>query len=1171
MKQRLLLHVMAVALIVSLPTSSVANTVRNHLQTVKDTVIKVTADWDFTLKAATPFGDNGFVDIVNTEHAVLIIEKVRPSATLNLLSHVLINGETAKDGANCQVKLYNRGTIIMPYAKDIKPLTVYSEQNFEGDAVNSFGLENSGGYMNTLSTTKLNNKIRSFKLKRGYMVTFSTLPSGRGYSRCFIAASADLEVKELPAVLDQKISSYRIFKWYDAGKKQLANYMNKEALTALNVQSSYDWAQGNDSFLPDFEWVPNHIYEDWPSSATIGGTSQSPHCKNNNEPRNSSDDHPQDLETILGNWENMMRTGLRLCSPASWDGSDYWNATGFLADFLDSIDARGWRCDLIDLHCYWAEGSFNNMHYWSDKYKRPIWISEWCWGASWNNNGAFANGVTAAQVKTALQNICTKLNGWDYVERYYYWNGERDPSKLYKDGALTPAGEYYASMTTDLAYKSTKYIPSAPKQKAASKLSVAYDKKARTAQLSWYDNNGEYNRAMTVERSDDKGTTWVTIDTIAQKENPSDYTFTDSKNVYDGVAYRIHILDLNGVNRNTAAVYTQIENVELGDALTVEGQPLYVGGNLLTNGDFSQGMQGWTSGTGETIGQPFFQVVRVGGPDGGSYLQAYGHQGANDAASLKTYVAVQPNTYYYIRCASRNGGSNMAVNVCPDNTSTGTAAVKFSNSGEWQDVYKTFNSGSNSYALISFSNLGAKAQFDKLELRQLFTTSEAAQADGVDHQPVDAEVLLAESAKQTIDSLLTVADVLVAYKYPTHNDLLTKVAAARVANAPADIISACEQLKEAVAVYLPMTEAATQPQSSRFTSTTGWETKVGTFTGGDQRTNTVGGKTCWNAWWSNLSASEGTAKTMEIRQTISGLTEGLYKMECKSTTEHYCLSDQHGYIVSGEEVQNTPYLTFDYFDLPTVGNMWETLTTPPVYVPNDGSVTIGFKSSKQGAVDNAWRQVGNSNSTGDKREGWWCATDFRLLFCPVMKMTVTPGQWATICLEYATTIPQGMKCYRVAGILKDHTRICLEELSELAAGQAAVYRSDAADLLFCEYGEAASEPISYTSQNNLRGYLRNGLANAGYYELIDGIWTAVTARKRSGANVAYLTSLDGLPEFDSWEGISLPIAGGTDGIQGVSTDIQPTTVYTIGGRRSANSRGVVIENRGKTIRKVLQK
>ena len=72
--------------------------------------------------------------------------------------------------------------------------------------------------MNTLTAVQLNNKIRSFKLKRGYMVTFSTQASGRGYSRCFIAASSDLEVAELPAVLDQKISSYRIFKWYDAGK-----------------------------------------------------------------------------------------------------------------------------------------------------------------------------------------------------------------------------------------------------------------------------------------------------------------------------------------------------------------------------------------------------------------------------------------------------------------------------------------------------------------------------------------------------------------------------------------------------------------------------------------------------------------------------------------------------------------------------------------------------------------------------------------------------------------------------------------------------------------------------------------------------------------------------------------------------------------------------------------
>lgn len=1185
MKQLSITLMMAVALIVGVPVSSIAaNTSKSYFVTLKDTTIKITGDWDYKLTHSTPFGDNGYVDIVNTEHAVLIIEKVKPSAMLKLLSHVKINGEAAKDGTNCQVKLYNRGTIIMPYAKDIKPLTVYSGQNFEGEAVNSFGLEHSGGFMNTLSEAKLNNKIRSFKLKRGYMVTFSTLPSGRGYSRCFIAANEDLEIKTLPAVLDNHISSYRVFKWYDASKVGVAARSGDNSLcSALNVTSTYTWGVGS-NMLPDVESVTQHTKEHWPSGAELGSATWTAHMKTNNEPLNQSDPDPCGIDDILRNWEELMATGLRLCSPSSWDGSDYWNGTGFLKQFFDSIDARGWRCDIIDLHGYWEEGSFSTyVNNWANAVKRPVWISEWIWGASWSGGkGIFTVAKTdderdnpsksiLNQNKSMVSNIVTNLNNNANVERYFYWDDERNCSRLEINGELTPTGEMYATINSGLAYDGKHdYIPVPPKQKSPTKFAVAYDKHNRTAQLTWYDNNGEYNQEMTVERTDDNGVTWKTVSTVTQKEAPSEYSFTDTENVYDGVGYRIHIVDMNGSSKNTATLYTQIDNVELGDALTVGGQPLYVGGDRLSNGDFNLGTQGWTSGTGETIGQPFFQVVPVGGPDGGNYLQAYGHQDANGAASLKTYVSVQPNTYYYVRCASRNGGSNMTVNACPDNTSAGTQAVKFSNSDEWQDIYKTFNSGDNSYVLISFYNLGAKAQFDKLELRPLFTTSEAAIADGEAHQPADTEPLRAEAAKKTIDSLLTVADVLVKYQYPTRDNLLAKAAAARSATTPADIISACEQLKEVVADYCPMTAATTQPQSPKFASTTGWETKVGTYTGGGQRINTAGGMTCWNAWWSNVSAAEGTAKTMEVRQTVKKLPEGLYALECKATTEHFCLSDQHGYIVSGEETQNTPLLSFDYFDLPTVDNIWETLTTPPVYVPKDGDVTIGFKSSKQGAIDNAWHQVGNSNSTGDKREGWWCASDFRLLFTPVLKKTVTPSQWGTLCLEYATMIPQGMKCYRVAGILKDHSQICLEELTELMAGQPTIYFSEVAELLFCEHGAPVSTPLSADAQNNLRGYLSNGLANAGYYELTNGTWEALSARKRSGANVAYLTTIDGLTEYDSWAGAKLPIAI-PDAVTSVRSDRQPSSVYTIGGRRSVNNRSIIIEKNGNTSIKVLRK
>ncbi|MBO4906863.1 MAG: hypothetical protein J5486_07505 [Bacteroidaceae bacterium] len=528
----------------------------NTSQTVTQvsTAISLTADLDYHISSADPFTTTGSIDIVNTDHAVIIFDKIRPSKVISsYLTFIKINGEEAVEGTNCQVRLYNLGAIVYPYGKEsslatgFHPLKVYSEPDLQGESCELFGLENSGGYMNTLPLTKLKGKIKSFTLKRGYMVTFSLKDGGRGYSRCFIADQADLTVN-LPALMAGRICSYRVFRWYNAGKKQLANYMNREALTALNVQSSYDWAQGNSSFLPDFEWVPNHIYEDYPSSATIGGVSHSPHTKTNNEPRNSSDDHPQDLETILNNWENMMRTGLRLCSPASWDGSDYWNATGFLADFLDAVDARGWRCDIIDLHCYWAEGSFGNMHNWSDKYKRPIWISEWCWGASWNNNGAFASGVTEANVRDALSRICSSLNNWNYVERYYYWNSERDPSRLYKDGALTPAGEYYASMNSGLGYCNYgNYIPAAPPLYNPSDLTASHKK--TTVTLAWTNKNGNLTEETIIQEKINGR--WVGLDTLYRADAES-MTFTqeyDENSIIGLHTYRIVNLDYDGKRR----------------------------------------------------------------------------------------------------------------------------------------------------------------------------------------------------------------------------------------------------------------------------------------------------------------------------------------------------------------------------------------------------------------------------------------------------------------------------------------------------------------------------------------------------------------------------------------------------------------------------------------------
>ena len=1191
-----------------LPLTGMANTKQTVAQVT--TAVTLSEDVDYIITSDTPFGDEGMIDITNTEHAVLIFGKVKPSKVPSLLSHVTINGVRASNNVNCQVRIYNIGAMLLPYGKDIKPLTVFSEKNFSGSSVNDFGLENSGGFMNTLSKEKLNNNIRSFKLKRGYMVTFSTLPRGRGYSRCFIAANGDLEISELPEVLSGRISSYRIFKWNYNSKAGIANDTRPDPCTKLNVTSCYSFGLGEDRGA-NTECVPHHIYEDWPSASACGAVTYSPHLKTNNEPGNSADDHPQSVDEILANWENLMATGMRLCSPSSHDGS-----LNHLRAFMDSIDARGWRCDILDLHCYWPEGSFNNIKGWVDAYKRPIWISEWVWGASWNNNGIFgvAQGTyrdnpTANQLnqnKTAVQNICSKLNSWDYVERYFYWNSEANCSKLYlSNGTLTPAGEYYASMNTGVGHNGRyDFVPTTPRQYGVSNFSLTMENGNTT--LRWHDSNGEYNQLMEVQRKV-AGGQWEVLSNVEIRESAANYIYV-YENAPEGARYRVHIIDLNGVHHFTS------DDLDVGDAVAdSNGETKYAGGDLIGNGDFDMGATGWTSATGAALGQPYFQIVPIGGHGGGAYLQAYGSGNADHASSISKLIALAPNQEYVFTIATRNCGSYVKASLTADGKSETKVVATAANTSEWQKQSFVFNSSDYSQLLLSFRWLIATAQFDKIELRQLFATREEAVADGVDKirritglaheynktltglndeldvrlaaitshdeaalQAAQASVddfLQAIADHAVCDSLMNVAKVVMGMGFDGQNELEEAMTAAGNAQTSEEIIGSRQQLQDALEHLLTFTDASVQPVQPHFANTKGWEVKTGTYKDGDQRTNTVRGKTCWNAWWSGLNASLAQARTMEIRQKIDNLEEGLYALECKATTEHYCLSDQHGYI-KGSETAVTPTLRADYFDLPSVDNIWQTLTTTPIYVGNGESVTIGFISSKTGAIDNAWHQFGNSNSTGDRREGWWCATDFVLKYHPMKKMSVTPGQWGTICLPYAYHAPKGMRCYRIVGILDSQSKLCIEEMTEVKSGEPCIYIADQSDVVFCEYGEKASSPADYTQCNGLRGfYETSAKAPIDSYVLTDGIWCKVTSNRPTIENyTALIYKLDVVPVLNSWDGMTMDINEDPDGIR-------PTTVdqgvknsdgkYTLNGQRTDVQHGLYIEVKNNKARKVI--
>lgn len=526
--------------------ASATLTAANTTQTVAQVTgsVDLTTDVDYVVTSTTPFTTAGSVNIRNTEHAVLILKNIRPSTVISdWLGHVYINGDAAQNGVNCQVKMYAQGAIVLPYGSGFLPLTCYTEENYAGESSNNYTEGHAGGYMKTLTPSLLNNRIRSFKLKRGYMVTFAVGTAGWGYSRCFIADKADLEVASVPAPLNGKISSYRLFKWQNAQKKGLASDTNLDRNRALGSSWCYDWAVGWD-MGPDVECVPHHIYEDWPSSSACGSATWSCHMKTNNEPGNSADDRPQSVATVLANWENLMRTGMRLCSESSHDGS-----MSHLKEFIDAIDARGWRCDLLDLHCYWPSSTFNSLTWYSDHYGngRPIWISEWLWGASWNSNGIFGAVSDWDSYSAANQQACyngTKpilelLNSHPRVERYAYWNSERNCSKIYNNG-LSTLGKYYASMESGLGYNaSNEFVPRIV-YKNPSELTGTYTKKTGTYTLAWTDPNGDMLDSIVVEWKQPGSALWSKRANVQVKDKSSgsDLSYTWSDEVKDpGIYY----------------------------------------------------------------------------------------------------------------------------------------------------------------------------------------------------------------------------------------------------------------------------------------------------------------------------------------------------------------------------------------------------------------------------------------------------------------------------------------------------------------------------------------------------------------------------------------------------------------------------------------------------------
>lgn len=1183
-----------------LPAFSAFMMAGNTTETVSQVsgTVTLSTDVDYVITATNPFADGAVLDIANTERAVVILPNVKPSAAATHLNHIRIDGAKAVKNTNCMIKIYANGSIILPHGKNISPLTVYTGKGQTGES-DSFAV----GTRQSLENHALNNKIQSFTLKRGYMVWFATKSASNnpGYNRIFIADKEDLKV-DLPNILSSSVSALRVSQWNDASKKGYAGW-DPAFNEPLNTTWCYSWDAGV-NIWDDREYVTHHHHEGWPGISEVGNNGTSANILGNNEPDNTGDDREQvnSVAEVLATWPEMMATGRRLGSPAV-AGNYAW-----LYEFMDSIDARGWRCDFVAVHAYWYSdwGSWNSqLSGIRNRTGRPIWITEMNYGANWTGWPGSDRTGSAANYAIQMQHMKPIIDGLEatpWIERYAYYNWVEDCRKVI-DGSmkLTPIGEYYANKESGMAYSSTyNVVPKLPKMKDPSDFSVRYDKDSHTATLTWREYNGEYNGGITIERRM-PGEAWQTVGNAPLQESAAWYTYKD-KNSLNGYEYRVCVEDAAGTKRYTRVQEAVIEHLEAGDAIQINGQMYYAGGNLMVNGDFDLGTATWTDGEGNALAPENFMVMSAGGVDGGPFLQVWSNEtNMHKAGALKNMVEIEPGQNYYFSAAVLNPDFAFhRLSLTKDGTTEDSVVAGMDVSPQWASQTAVFNSGEYTRAMFSGRRMGGKSRIDKVVLCPIFKDKDKAMEAGIscalkraehvlsfvqEYEDIHAELsatissfsgkdevsfdrlnslvegaLQARMAILAVDSVASYARAAIALQLEGYEELEKSLEKALSATTIATHIESWEAMRKILNDYLPMIYATEYIQSANFaTSTMGWETKCGTYTGGDQRVNTVAGKQCWNAWWSGISASEGLAKTMEIRQQLSDISHGVYALECKAATEHHCLSDQHAYMVIGGDTLSSPNLSYDRLDIPTLADSakWEVLATPPVYIADRQDVVIGFRGSKQGAIDNVWRKFTPNSTTRDMREGWWCATDFTLRFYPLYRTTVPEGGWGAICLPRNFTPMAGVKIYEVVGLNADYTQLCLTEVETPLAGVPYIYHTVEKEVVFYETGEPVN---SASTVNNLRGnFLTVTKVPATCYYLQNGQWHRATTSDRPLMEnfSAIIRRTADLPVLESWLGVTMPINGAAEekahSIQPIIDDGESSSTsdgfYTVDGQR----------------------
>jgi hypothetical protein len=415
---------------------------------INNATTSIGGDSKLYLLNANPFNSGSTINITSNDAWIFAANLNAATAVSTHLPRVNVNGSALVDMTNGRITQYYNGCAMAAYSSSISPLRVFDAANLNGTYAD---ISVQTIFSGTNIPSNLNDKIVSFKLKKGYMVTLAVENDGTGMSKVYIASETDLIINALPPALSGQISFIRVLPWIWVNKKGTAG-------NTANPKGSwfYDWGLSNSSSMDrEFAamcWGKTSL--DTPAEQnTLINKKKITHIMSFNEADDCTGQSGQwgslcVVDTAALWHKNSMKTGLRIVSPSCRENEEL--------DWLKIVNTimvpAGTRMDVIGMHWYdWgglssasdANSIFtrfkNRVIACYNYYKMPIWIDEF------NANPARSTAIQDAFLQLALP----WLESIPYVERYAYFQTPTTSGNFVDtNGNLTSTGTIYLNQVS---------------------------------------------------------------------------------------------------------------------------------------------------------------------------------------------------------------------------------------------------------------------------------------------------------------------------------------------------------------------------------------------------------------------------------------------------------------------------------------------------------------------------------------------------------------------------------------------------------------------------------------------------------------------------------------------------------------------------------------------------